>query len=53
MDATTSQIVKEWVEKYDAAVESENFEEMSKIIDMCCESPNIPFKKEICRQLGI
>ena len=53
MDAMTSQIVKEWVAKYDAAVASENLEEMSAIIDVCCSSPNIPFRKELCRQLGL
>jgi len=53
MDAMTSQIVKEWVAKYDAAVVSQNFEEMQKIIEACCSSPNIPFRNELCRQLGV
>jgi hypothetical protein len=53
MDATTTQLVKEWIAKYDAAVQREDLEEMTRIICVCAESPNRPFRREVMRQLEL
>lgn len=50
-DHKTELIVKEWVIKYDAAVKSENYEEMLRIVNICTSSPNKPFKSELLKQL--
>lgn len=53
MDAFTTQLVSEWIAKYDAAVQREDFDEMMRIIEICSTSPNRPFRFEVCRQLEI
>jgi hypothetical protein len=53
IDAKTKQIVAEWVAKYDAAVQAEDFPEMMRIITICESSPNRPFKRELMLQLDL
>jgi len=53
MDNLTNKIVSEWVVKYDEAVQREDFNGMQEIIEICCSSPNQPFRRELCRQLGL
>ena len=52
MDSTTTQLVAEWIAKYDAAVQREDLVEMTRIMDVCATSPNRPFRREVMRQLG-
>lgn len=52
MDAKTSKIAAEWIAKFDAAVQAENFEEMNRIVAAVCASPNRPFRAEVLRQIG-
>ena len=53
MDATTTQLVSEWIAKYDAAVQREDLVEMTSIIEICSTSPNRPFRREVMRKLEI
>jgi hypothetical protein len=53
MDVFTTTLVSELVAKYDVAVQKEDLNTMMAIIALCCESPNQPFRRELCRQLEI
>lgn len=52
MDAKTNEIAAEWIANFDAAVHAENLEEMSRIVDAVCGSPNQPFRAEVLRQIA-
>ena len=51
MDKKTTDIVKKWLAKFDAAVAKEDLAEMTRIVDACAASPNQPFQKELLQQL--
>lgn len=53
MDKKTQQIAAEWIAAYDAAVANEDLAEMTRIVDAVCASPNRPFRRAICKALGL
>lgn len=51
-DRLTTEIAFEWVAKFDAAVQAEDFAEMQRVVAAVNASPNRPFKREVLRQIA-